>query len=249
MLPVVLVVDHGLDVAKLRFEQTMFGHARSAGAICVSAPGDIRAREIGIGFPAALVDQRLETRTIGTRLGAEQPKPCAALSFLHRDTLGSKPGHISADTRGQRIDLSRFIECGDRAHRRIEEIYLGRKGVAKEARQPKRHIDARPVEHRRRHNFEPGHPTGADVPRRLHAHQRKRLGDVIAAGPHVGRTPGAYCHPPRPFAVLLTVALNHQRRRLPAEAPRRRRRHRPGVDRIKIAAGRQHLRTTSGRRS
>ena len=79
--------------------------------------------------------------------------------------------------------------------------------------------------------------------------QRQRLGDIVAAGAHVGRAPGRQRHPRRIGAVLLGVALDEQGRRFPAELPGRLGRHRAGIDRIEIAAGRQHLGAASARRA
>ena len=79
------------------------------------------------------------------------------------------------------------------------------------------------------------------LPARPHAHQRQRLRHVVAAGAHVGGAPGRERDAARIVAVLLRVALEQERRRFPAELPRRRRRHRAGVERIEIAPRRQHL--------
>ena len=49
--------------------------------------------------------------------------------------------------------------------------------------------------------------------------------------------------------MLLDVALDQQRRRLPAEMPGGRGRHGARVDREEVAPGRQHVRTAAGRRA
>ena len=79
--------------------------------------------------------------------------------------------------------------------------------------------------------------------------QRQGLGDIVAAGAHVRRAPGRQRHPRRIGAVLLGMALDQQCRRFPAELPGRLGRHRAGVDRIEIAAGRQHLGPAAARRA
>ena len=79
--------------------------------------------------------------------------------------------------------------------------------------------------------------------------QRQRLGDVVAAGAHVGGAPGRQREPRRIVAVLLGIALDQQAGRMPAELPGRRGRHRAGVDRVEIAPGRQHLGPAAARRA
>ena len=74
------------------------------------------------------------------------------------------------------------------------------------------------------------------VPERARADQRERLGDVVAAGSHVGRAPGGERDRARPLAVLLDVALDQQRRRLPAQMPGGGRRHGAAVERDRSSA-------------
>ena len=95
----------------------------------------------------------------------------------------------------------------------------------------KRHVDARPVERRRRQDLEAGDAAGLRLPLRPHAHQRQRLRDIVAAGAHVGRAPGGERQPPWIGAVLLRMALDQELRRFPAELPGRRRRHGAAVER------------------
>ena len=61
--------------------------------------------------------------------------------------------------------------------------------------------------------------------------------------------PGGERDRARPFALLLDVALDQQRRRIPAEMPGRRRRHGAAVDRVEVAPGRQHVGAPAGRRA
>ena len=151
--------------------------------------------------------------------------------------------------RGELGLVRRLVERGDGARGGIEQVDLRRERIAEKARQAQRDIDARPVEHAERHDLEAGHSAGAPVPLRLNAHQGESLGDIVAAGPHVGRPPGRQGHAPRPFAMDLQVTLDQQRRRFPAERPGRRRRHGAGIDRIEIAPGRQHVRPAARRRA
>ncbi len=154
---------------------------------------------------------------------------------------------ILPDAGGQRVDVVRLVQIGDGAGGAVHQIHLGREGIAEEAGNPQGHIDARAVEHAGRHDLEPGDAAGRGVPGRPGAHQGQRLGDVVAAGPHVGGAPGRQRHGPGPVAVLLKVALDNARRRFPAQMPGGRRGNRARIDRIEVAPGRQNLRPSARR--
>ncbi len=102
-------------------------------------------------------------------------------------------------------------------------------------------------EHARRQDLDAGDPAAVGVPDRAAAEQRQRLGDVVAAGAHVGGAPGRERHLARPGAVALQVLLDHEPGRAPAELPGGRRRHGAAVDRVEVAAGRQDLGPPAGR--
>ena len=84
-------------------------------------------------------------------------------------------------------------------------------------------------------------------PDRAHADQRQRLCDVVAAGAHIRGAPGRQREPRRIVAVLLRIAFDEQPRRVPAELPRCRGRHRTGIEREEIAPGRQYFRPAAAR--
>ncbi|MNL54792.1 hypothetical protein D3C87_1781540 [compost metagenome] len=82
VLPVVLILDHGLDRAQPLLEKVALGLAFLAGAIGIGAPGEIGVGEIGLTVPALLVDQRLQPGAIGSGLGTEDAVGGAARGFL-----------------------------------------------------------------------------------------------------------------------------------------------------------------------
>ena len=87
------------------------------------------------------------------------------------------------------------------------------------------------------------------LPDRPGADQRQRLGDVVAAGAHVGGAPGGQADGFRIVRRVLEVAGEQVLGGFPAERPGGRRRHRAVVDRIEIAPGRQHVEPAAGRRA
>src|SRR4029079_8611268 len=68
-------------------------------------------------------------------------------------------------------------------------------------------------------------------------------------GAHVGGPARRQRDPARVIAVFLGVALNQEAGGMPTELPRRRGRHRAGIDRKEIAPGRQHFRTAAAWRA
>ncbi len=100
-----------------------------------------------------------------------------------------------------------LVGLGDRPDRPVEQLDLGREGVAEEAGDAQRDVDPRPVEQAERQDLDAGDPVRARIPDGLGAHQRQGLGEVVAAGAHVGGAPGGQRHLARPVALLLDVAL------------------------------------------
>ena len=249
VLPVVLVLHHRLDVPQPGLEQAVGRPAFRAGAVGVPAPGDIGAGQVGVGPPAALVDQRLQPGAIGPGLGAVHPTAGKRRRLVRAGAGGDKPFAFVPHPGGEGIVGFRLVEGGDGARRRIEQVDQPRERVAEEPRDPQRHVHPRPVEDVERQDLESRHPPRRRIPGRPHPHQRQRLGDVVAAGTHVAGAPGGERQGARPGAVVLGIALDQQSRRLPAQGPGRRRRHGAGVDRIEVASRRQHIGPAAGRRS
>ena len=175
------------------------------------------------------------------------PARRSASSARHRAASSARRSAATRAASG--LTDGRLVECSDGAHGGIEQVDQPGKRVAEKAGHAQRDIDARPVEHRGRQDLEPGHPAARPLPDRAHADQRQGLGNVVAAGAHVGGAPGRQCDARRVVSVFLGVALEEQRRRFPAELPGRLRRHGAGVDRIEIAPGRQYLRPAAARRA
>ncbi len=249
VLAIVLVVDDCLGRGEAVTEERFFGGALGAGAIGVAAPGEIGLGEIAIALPAALVDERLQSGAVGARFRAKDAVAGAAVRRLGRHALLLERGTIGGDARGQRVDGFGLVERGDRARRRVDEIDEIGEGVAKEAGDPQGDVDAWPVEDAGGQDLEAGDAAGPWLPLRAHAHQRQRLRDIVAAGPHAGRAPGRKREAARIDAMLLGMQLDEALRRLPAELPRRRRRHRARIDGIEVASGRQDIRPPAARRA
>ena len=249
MLPVVLVVQDQLDRGEALLEQAVLGHALGRAAVGIAAPGDVGAREVGIAFPAALVDQRLQPGAVRSRLGAEHAKARAAPGELGR----RRPAPPEPARRPGRARRSGSAPRARRAPRppapRVEQRDLRREGIAEKPGDAQRDVNAGAVEQAERQDLDAGNPVRGAVPQRARAEQGERLGEVVAAGAHVGGAPGRQRHRARPVAVLLNVALDQQRRRPPAEMPGGRGWHGARVDREEVAPGRQHVRTAAGRRA
>ncbi len=239
MFAVVLVVEHGLRGRKAAIEQRAPRNAPlAARAIGPAAPAEIGFGEVAIVLPDALVDRRLQPGAIGPRHRPEHPvkRPPLAVFF-----------GVGGDVRGQRVDVRRLVERRDGGDRAVEQIDQAGERIAEEAGDAQRHIDPRPVEHRDRQHLEPGHPAARALPDRPHAEKRQRLGDVVAAGAHIGRAPSRHRDPRRIAPVILRIALDDQPRRMPAELPRRRRRHGARIDGKEIPPGREDVRASPTR--
>jgi len=116
-----------------------------------------------------------------------------------------------------------------------------RKRIAKKARHAQRDVDARTLEHARRQNLEVGHTVAPRRPFRTHADQREGLSDVVAARAHRRGAPYGKTDRTRIIAMVLQMTLDHLPRRFQPERPRRLRGNRSRIDRIEVAACRQHV--------
>ena len=223
MLAVVLVVQDQLDRAKAPLEQPVLGDALRPWRHRRSRPrrgrrardrhrSPSRARRSAPAGPRHR--RRAWSRTRGSsHAAARSPRRrrlrcSAAASLRTRAAIGlTSSGSSSAAT--SRTAL-------------VEQLDLRRERVAEEAGDAQGDVDPRAVQQVRRQDLDAGDPVRGRIPDRPRADQRQRLGDVVAAGAHVGGAPGGQRHGPRPVAVLLQIALDQQRRRLPAEMPGRR---------------------------
>jgi hypothetical protein len=109
---------------------------------------------------------------------------------------------------GERIVDRVLIELGDAAHGHIEQYDLCFEDVAKQARDPERDIDARPIESSQRQHLDACNAAGGCVPHRLHAEIGQRLGEIISTGAQRGRGPEINHQRTRRLAVILQVAAH-----------------------------------------
>ena len=124
-----------------------------------------------------------------------------------------------------------------------------REGVAEEARDPHRHVDAGPAELLQGYDAQLVDPARRLVPLRADAEQRQHLGDVVAGGAHRAGAPHREADRLGVAAGVVEVAL-HQRlgHRLPG-LPRQPRGHRARVDGVEVAARREHVDQPAQRRA
>jgi hypothetical protein len=147
-------------------------------------------------------------------------------------------GRLLAD---ERVPFGRLVAPGQRAHRLSEQQRQLREGIAKQARDPQGHIEARPFEQGDGQDFHARHPVGGTVPHRFGAQQVERHGKLLARRAHRGRTPEVDDERTRPVAMVLKMAAHeffgegHALRMGGAAG------HRARVDRVEIAARGQDI--------
>jgi hypothetical protein len=114
-------------------------------------------------------------------------------------------GRLLAD---ERVPFGRLVAPGQRAHRLSEQQRQLREGIAKQARDPQGHIEARPFEQGDGQDFHARHPVGGTVPHRFGAQQVERHGKLLARRAHRGRTPEVDDERTRPVAMVLKMAAH-----------------------------------------
>ena len=140
--------------------------AVDAAAIGVAAPGEPGPGEVAIVLPAALVDQRLQPGAVGAGLAAEDaaPPPAAAPA-----PPASRPPPAGRPRPGPRppagSSASGSSSAGHRAAGIVQQLDLGREGVAEEAGDAQGDVDPRPAEHRERQHLDAGDAAGCRRPR------------------------------------------------------------------------------------
>ena len=166
---------------------------------------------------------------------------------------GAGPPRVGArrDVRGDVLRQRVVVLVARRGelHRVVEQLHDVREGVAEEAGDAQGHVDARAAELLARHELEAGDAAGRLVPDRPHAEQPERLGDVVAGGAHRAGAPDHEPDRDRVLAVVGDVALEQRVAERAGHLPRAARRDRLGVDRVEVAAGRQHADEPAGRRA
>src|SRR5262245_64239151 len=88
-----------------------------------------------------------------------------------RDAGGRQALDLLAHARGDGIVGFRLIELANGANCLVEELDLGREGIAEEARDAQGDIDARPAELGERDHLVAGHPPGRRVAYRFDAYE------------------------------------------------------------------------------
>ena len=111
---------------------------------------------------------------------------------------------------GGGVQIGGFIQVLHGARGAIDQGDQLRESVAEEAGDAQGDIDAGAAKDGLRQDFEACDPAVGAVPCGFDAHQGERLGDVIAAGAHIGGAPCGEQHGARPVAVVLQVFFDQQ---------------------------------------
>jgi hypothetical protein len=142
-------------------------------------------------LPVAGIDETLQARAIGAGLRAEDAVAGAHGGFGLGRAFGHEAERVGAHAGGDGVHVLGLVERANGADGAIEERDLRREGVAEEAGDAQRDIDARAAELGERDDLVTRDAERAGVPLRLGADEREGLCDVVAAGAHVGGAPDA----------------------------------------------------------
>ena len=141
-----------------------------------AAPCGVDLREVGVVAPVAAVDELQQARTVGARLGSENP--CGGTPLV---TMFGKVGlRVGPDV----VFAGGLVEVCDELHRVVEHGDDVRERVAEEAGDAHRHVDAGPAEFGQRDRLQAHHPSRRVVPDRPDTEQRQHFGDVVARCAH-----------------------------------------------------------------
>ena len=157
VLAIVLVVDDGFHSRKTFLEQPMFSSTFRTGTVSITAPSNIGAGKIVFALPAALIDQRLQSRAVSARFRSKYSVAGTFRRDCLLDPFGQKAGVLALGSRGERVLLLAFVKCGNGADGGIEQIDLCRKGIAEEAGYSQCDVHARTIQDVERQDFETGH--------------------------------------------------------------------------------------------
>ena len=176
MLAVVLIMQNSVGAGEPGFEHRPLRAGLAARTVGVAADAKPGLGKIGVVIPDTFVEQMLQPGSIATGRRPEDPVAGALGRLVRIDTLRLQGLSIGEDPSCERIDRGRLIEGGNGAHRRVDQVDQPGKSVAEKPRYAQGNVDPRPVEHRGRHDLEPGHPSARPLPYRLDAHQRQAPG-------------------------------------------------------------------------
>src|SRR5690554_972844 len=164
-----------------------------------------------------------------------EPSLSLALSFGHQaERVGAHAG-------GNGVVVGGLIERPDGADGAVEQGNLGGKGVAEEAGNTQGNVDAGAAQPGQGDDLVTRDAQRAGILDGPRADQRQRLGNIVAAGAHIGRAPDRQSDRTEMVAMVLQVAEDQAFGGLFAEIPSRWGGHSAVVEREEIAAGRQHV--------
>ena len=232
-LAVVLRMDQRVGLGDAGAETIARGAHRLGAAIGVGDGGEIDLAQLVAAAPVAV-----ERRIGGLRAVA------AGRAAEHARQVGAAAARL-----GQRIVGRLLVELGDAPHRHVEQRDLGLEDVAEQAGDAQGHVDARPVEHGQRQDFDAGDPARGLVPGRLHAEIPQRLREIVAAGAQRRRGPQVDDQRARRLAMILQVAAHDFVGGTHADGRRGAGRDGARIDRGEVAPRRQHVGAAARRRA
>ena len=133
MLAVVLVVQDRLNLAQSALQPRTVGCPLLSRAIGITAPGQIGLRQISVGGPALLVNQGLQPRAIGPRLGAKDARARAVLGGLAVHPVCTQGLCLCLYIGGQWVYFCGFVQGCNRAGGGIHQIDQIGEGIAEES--------------------------------------------------------------------------------------------------------------------
>ena len=190
-------------------------------------------------LPCAAIDQGSYSGAVVARRRAEHAGSCAPQRRALQTARGGR----------QRVPIRCLIACRNGSDGDVEQQDLCLERIAEQARDPQRHVDARPVEQRQRQDLDPADPRRTVIPNRPRAHQHQRQGKILAAGAHGGAAPQVDDQRARIFALVLQMPPQQLGRRALRQDQRRAVRHRARIDGEQVPPGGQHVRTAARWRS
>src|SRR5690606_9552236 len=156
---------------------------------------------------------------------------------------------FGAHAGGDGIVLLGLVQGADGADGAVEQSDLCREGIAEKAGNSKGYVDAGAAQPRQGHNLVARNAEGTGVPGGAGTDQGHGLGDVVAAGAHIGGAPDRKGGRSEVVAVVLEVTENEAFGGFSAELPSTWRGDGAGIDGVEIAAGGQDIEAAARRRA
>jgi hypothetical protein len=249
VLAVILVLGGYLHTSQRLCEGLARWRALLIARIGVAAPGQVGLGEVGVAAPVAGVDQRQDARAIAAGLAAKD-----AIARLAGRLGRVEPGPQQLGLGGQgvltrEVLAKRLVQRDHHLAGLVEQRDQVREGIAEEAADPADHVDARAAQLGQRDDLDAQHAPVLGLPARAQAQQRQHLGDIVSGRAHRAGAPDADAHAGGILAGLALVPADQVVGQALPDLPGRHARQRTRVDRIEIAAGRQHMRHAARRRA